>query len=111
MALLKKIKSATLIETLTATVLIVIVFIVASLILNNLLFNSFQAKTHNVETRINELRYQVQHNTLKLPYQEELGNWNIELQLVEENNTTWLNASAKNKNTNKEVEINRLYGK
>ena len=36
MALLKKIKAATLMETLVATVLIFVVFIMASAILNNL---------------------------------------------------------------------------
>ena len=79
MAVLRKIKSATLIESLVATVLIVVVFVVASLILNNLMFNSFSRKTHDVETRIYELEYQIKHNTIKLPYHEEFGNWKIDI--------------------------------
>ncbi|MBS7256734.1 hypothetical protein [Flavobacterium branchiicola] len=77
MVILKKIKSATLIEAVVATVLIVIIFIIASLILNNLVLNTFSKNTHAVETRINELEYEVQNNAIKLPYQEDFKDWNI----------------------------------
>ncbi|KAF2518531.1 hypothetical protein E0W68_09420 [Flavobacterium salilacus subsp. salilacus] len=109
MALLKKIQSATLIETLMATVLIVIVFIVASLILNNLLFNSFSRKTHDAETRIYELEYQIQHNAIKLPYHEEFGNWKIDITTEKENQNIWLYATAKHKLNEKEITINSIY--
>lgn len=109
MALLKKIKSATLIETLVATVLIVVVFVVTSLILNNLLFNSFSRKTHDVETRIYELEYQLQYNVIKLPYREEFGKWEIDLVLEKNKEKTWLHASAKNKQNNKKVNRSTIY--
>ncbi|GAA3774411.1 hypothetical protein [Flavobacterium ginsengiterrae] len=81
MVILKKIKSATLIEAVVATVLVVIIFIVSSLILNNLVFNTFSKNTHSVETRINELEYEVQNNSIKLPYQENYKDWNINIQI------------------------------
>ncbi|QYJ68273.1 hypothetical protein [Flavobacterium litorale] len=110
MALLKKVKSATLMETLVATVLIVIVFIVASLILNNLLFNSFSKRTHDIETRIYELEYQVKNDNIQLPYQETFNNWEIELKIEKDNEKIWLYADAKNKLNKKEVSKSSIYG-
>jgi hypothetical protein len=109
MAVLKKIKSATLIETLIATVLIVIVFMVASLVLNNLLLNSFSAKTHEVETRIRELEYNVQHGNIKTPYTEEFNNWRIVVKLQNERAGTWMVYRAENSKNHKEIVISRLY--
>lgn len=80
MVVLRKVKSATLIEALVATVLIVIVFVIASLILNNLVLNTFSKNTHTIENRINELGYDIQNNTIKLPYQENYKGWDINIQ-------------------------------
>lgn len=109
MALLKKIRSATLIEALVATVLIVIVFVVASLILNNLLFNSFSRNTHAVENRISELEYQLQYKTIQLPYKEEFDKWDIVLEKEIKDNNTWIKSSASNKIINKEIIKTKLY--
>lgn len=81
MVILKKVKSATLVEAIVATVLVVIIFVIASLILNNLVLNTFSKNTHNVETRINELEYEIQNNAIKLPYQENFKNWDISIEL------------------------------
>ena len=111
MALLKKVKSATLIEALVATVLIVIVFVVASLILNNLLANTFSRNTHAVETRMAELEYLARHNSIKLPYREDFGKWNIALELENQalENTTWLISNAINTDNKKTVTKSRIY--
>jgi hypothetical protein len=103
MAILRKIRSATLIEALVATVLIVIVFMVASLVLNNLLLNSFTKNTHAAETRIAELEYQLQFGSISLPYNEEFRNWNISLQKEVEDSQTWIVATAVNRSNNKEI--------
>ena len=79
MVVLKKIKSATLIETLVATILIIVVFLTASLIINNLFFNTFHQKKEIAETRLNELEYSYINNTLEVPYYEEIQNWNINI--------------------------------
>ena len=109
MALLKKIRSATLIEALVATVLIVVVFLVASLILNNLLLNSFSRKTHSVETRIYELEYKARYNQITLPYQEEYGVWDIKFEKVSRDNGLWLESSAINKDSGKEIGKSIIY--
>lgn len=77
MALLKKIRSATLVESLVATVIIVIIFIGASLILNNLLLNTISKNNHSLETRLNELEYQIRTAQIETPYQETFRNFDI----------------------------------
>ena len=111
MGILKKIRSATLIEALVATILIVIVFVVASLILNNMLFNTFSRNMQPAETRITELEYLAQHNSIKLPYREDFRQWRIELDTEKYDNKLWLISKAINKNNKKSVTKSRLYAK
>lgn len=85
MVVLKKVKAATLIETLTASVLIVVVFMVASLVLNNVFKNTVQVSKVNVNARINELYYLGVHEKLKLPYSENFENFEIEVYEENEN--------------------------
>ncbi|WDF60798.1 hypothetical protein PQ462_05410 [Flavobacterium sp. KACC 22758] len=103
MVILKKVKSATLVEAIVATVLVVIIFIIASLILNNLVFNTFSKNTHNVETRINELEYEIQNNTIKLPYQENFKNWDISIELETISTKKVISISAVNNISKKEI--------
>ncbi len=74
MVILKKIKSATLIEALTASVIIIIVFMIASLSFNNIFSSGvkmgFKSK---VDNKIKELRYQQIHEMIELPYSLEIG--------------------------------------
>lgn len=103
MVILKKIKSATLIEAVVATVLVVIIFIIASLILNNLLLNTFSKNTHAIETRVNELEYQVQNNAIKLPYEENFKEWNINIVLETINENKIISISAINNVSGKKI--------
>lgn len=103
MAVLKKVKSATLVEAIVATVLIVIVFVVASLVLNNLVFNTYSKNTHTVENRMNELEYEVQNNTIKLPYEEQYKNWQIEIISETIDSKKELLITATNEKNNKKI--------
>lgn len=79
MAILKKIRGATLIETLTASILIIIVFMIASLSFNNI-FNNHVKRDHSaIENRIKELEYLVHHQKIKVPYSEDFAGWDIEI--------------------------------
>ncbi len=86
MDVLKKIRSATLIETLTASVLIVVVFMVASVILNNIFSGTIQRDTSGIKMRILELNYLMLHDKIRIPYVEDFGRWEIEI--VSENKET-----------------------
>lgn len=77
MDVLKKIKSATLMEALIATVLIVVIFIVSSLVINNLLLNGYNNNTTEIENRLCQLEYEYQNNKIQIPYNKAFENWNI----------------------------------
>lgn len=88
MDVLKKIKSATLVEALVATVLIVVIFVISSLVINNLLLNGFNNNTTEIENRLYELDYFYQNKKISLPYNEAYQNWDISI-----NKTTTVNSS------------------
>ncbi|MCH2046913.1 MAG: hypothetical protein MK212_22555 [Saprospiraceae bacterium] len=104
MALLKKIKAATLMETLVATVLIFVVFMLASGILNNLLLNTIKNNTRLVDTRLYELEYLWLSDQLQLPYDEDLNDWSITVGKVKGNDYNHIVIEAKHKDTRKTIE-------
>jgi hypothetical protein len=102
MVILRKVKSATLIETLIATVLIVIVFLLSAMIINSIFFNTFHQKKDVVVNRLDELEYNCINKSITLPYQEEYENWTI--QIDKKKNVKELKIIAINKTTGKEIE-------
>ncbi|WP_445713186.1 hypothetical protein [Flavobacterium sp.] len=102
MVILRKVKSATLIETLIATVLIVIVFLLSAMIINSIFFNTFHQKKDIVVNRLDELEYNCINKSIILPYQEEYENWTI--QIDKKKNVKELKIIAINKTTGKEIE-------
>jgi hypothetical protein len=111
MAVLKKIKSATLVEVLVASVLIVIIFVIASLVLNNLILNTFSQNTHPIECRLNELEYEIENEMLQLPYQENYKGWDIEIKTENKVSKEELMILATNESNTKEITRQRSYGK
>lgn len=103
MALLRKIKSATLIEALVATVLIVIIFVIASLILNNLVLNTFSKNTHAIENRINELEYDIQNKIIKVPHTEIYKGWEINATPETVSSSKTISITATNSASKKEI--------
>lgn len=79
MAVLKKIPASTLMETLVASVLLVIVFMIASMILNNLFSNTIKTNRRGIESYINELQYQYKNNKIRVPYTDDYKKWEIEV--------------------------------
>ncbi len=88
MGLLEKIKGSTLVETIVATVLILIIFVISSLILNTIFRNNLNANTDAVETRLHVLEYQLNTDQLVLPYRETFEDWDISLELINEQTPT-----------------------
>ena len=110
MALLTKLRSATLVEALVATALIVVIFIISSLVLNNLLLNSFSGNTHAIDNRLFELEYEARYNSITLPYTEEFSKWSVSVKKEEDSGKSWLKIRALNKITGKELLKSRLCG-
>lgn len=109
MVVLKKVKASTLMETLVATVLIVAVFMIASLILNNLFSNSIKNSTQAIDNRLNELEYYVIHNSIQLPYKEDFESWTIYIDTYKENNKPIIELEAKQIDTKKEI-VKTIHG-
>ena len=104
MVVLKKIKASTLMETLVATVLIVIVFMLSSMILNNLFSNSINSNTRAIETHLSELQYLYINEKLILPYQGNYKTWKVSIESFEENGLKNVLFEATDPNTNKTLE-------
>lgn len=103
MVVLKKIKAATLMETLVSTVIIVLVFMISSFLLNSLFNNTVKYNTDAVQTHISELMYLSEHNKLEIPYNDEFENWYISI--VKENKKLIFEAS--HKETKKTIRVER----
>jgi Tfp pilus assembly protein PilV len=103
MASLKKIRSATLLEALVSTILIVVIFMIASLVINNLLMNSFKNNTHSIEAKIAEIEYQVRNKIVDFPYVESYNGWDILVTDNIEDNKEWVVITAENKTVDKEI--------
>lgn len=110
MDVLRKIKSATLLEALVATVLIVVIFIVSSLVINNLLLNSFNNNTTKIENRLYELEYAYQNKLIAIPYNETFENWDVTISKTVEplNNQTILEIKAQKEQSNKAIIKKRI---
>ncbi len=82
-----KLKASTLIEVLVASVLIIIVFTIASLTLNNVFRSTIKNNTHAIDTHINKLIYLYQHDKIGAEYQKNFKDWSISFSKQIENNT------------------------
>lgn len=79
MVVLKKIHAATLMETMVATVLIIIIFMLASTVMNNVFQATVQGSSQTVIERTQKLEYELSRGSIQLPYFEELEGWEIEI--------------------------------
>jgi uncharacterized protein YpmB len=77
MVILKKLKASSLLETLTASVIIVILFMIASFSFNNVFLNSIKSDDTSLKNRIQEITYFLKHDELNLPFYEDEEYWTI----------------------------------
>jgi len=80
MDVLKKLKASSLMETLVATVLIIVVFMIASLTLNNILSGSIRKEQGKINTHLNELHYNYLHNQIEIPYYGSFDDWKVSIE-------------------------------
>ncbi|RDY60785.1 hypothetical protein [Flagellimonas nanhaiensis] len=79
MDVLKKVKASTLMETMVATVLIVVLFMMASLVLNSLFGAQVKNNTQPLKNHLRKLEYLYNHKKLNFPFYEEWEGWEINL--------------------------------
>lgn len=95
-------------ETLVATVLLVVVFMMASLILNNLFSNTIKGNTNAIVNYLNELEYQYKSGTLETPFYDAYKTWDISAQSSKQGNQKIILLEAINTDT-KQTVIKTLY--
>lgn len=66
-------------ETLVATILIVVIFLMSSMLMNSMFANTKGKNDKLVKQELLLLQYKVEHGTLQLPYYDELDSWEIEV--------------------------------
>ena len=64
-------------ETLTASVIIVVVFMIASFSFNNVFMNSVRSNDDQLQNRLQELEYLSRHDKISFPFFEEGPYWII----------------------------------
>ena len=108
MFVLKKLKASTLMETMVATVLIVVLFMMASLIINSLMAVSSKSNLTPIKEHINSLEYGFHNQSLPLPYYEDWSGWEITGEMTLVNGIHQINISALNQETQQNVNATLL---
>jgi hypothetical protein len=80
-------------------------------VLNNLVLNTFSRNTHPIESRLNELEYEIENGLVKLPYQENYKGWDIEIKIEKTAPKKELMILATNERNSKEITRQRSYAK
>lgn len=87
------------VETLTASVIIVVVFMIASMSFNNVFMNTVRSDGNLLENRILEIKYLAMNERLFFPFYEEKEYWII----TAEEETGQVHFEVRNLRNNKEV--------
>ena len=98
-----KVKGSTLIETMVATVLIVIIFMIASLLMNNLIRSQMQGEDRLVQETLYELEYKSINQVMEYPYYNTVGEWEIVLQQSGEGDQLRIFATARHSENETEI--------
>ncbi|WP_435624311.1 hypothetical protein [Flagellimonas sp.] len=83
MAVLRKITASTLMETMVATVLIVVIFMFSSLILNTVFESRIKNTVLPIRSHLNKLEYLYANHKIEIPYNQTWEGWNITIHLVQ----------------------------
>ena len=89
MDVLKKIKASTLVETIVASVIIVLIFGIATLVLNNIYKSTLITDRSMQDYELNKLRYQYKNHVIKVPSVQEFEGFDISME--EENEFIFFN--------------------
>ena len=109
MALLKaKVRASTLLETIVATVLILVIFAVSSLVINSVFSNALKGDPSAVRDRMDFLEYEVINGKAQLPYFEDFRAWEIQLMVSGENGDI-LELRADKKGTEQKITARHYY--
>lgn len=83
MAVLIKVKAGTLIETIVASVLLVLVFAIGSLVVSNVLKSTINQDRTSIIYELEKLEYRYLHDDLEVPYAERFQSFEIQVSELE----------------------------
>ncbi|MFL1013661.1 hypothetical protein [Flavisericum labens] len=103
MVVLKKIKASTLMETLVATVLVVVIFMISSVVLNNLFSSNIRNNTRALDAYLNEIHYLYRNEKLTIPFYDDLDDWEISVEYKESTVSNQISFESINRKTDKQI--------
>lgn len=109
MGVLKKIKASSLVETLVATVIVVLVFAIGSHTLNTLFVNSVISNTDPIEAQLRILEYKYMNGSIETPYYDDFKGWEISVEKVHKGKQSIVMFEAIQLERNKQVYKSRLH--
>lgn len=95
-------------ETMVATVLIVIIFLMASTVMNTLYSSTVKNSSQLISARLNELEYQWNNGFIASSYVEEFNDWEITIENIPTEGTVYMQLEAIHIKTNQKQ--NRILG-
>ena len=99
---IKKVSASSLVETLIATVVIMIVFGIAMATVSNILERTVRSNSRFIENELTRLEYFYQNGQVKVPSQMEIQNWTVDIDLEKEGNIDFVVFTAKHKINSKQ---------
>ncbi|MCF6296664.1 MAG: hypothetical protein L3J08_01550 [Flavobacteriaceae bacterium] len=99
-----KLKASTIIETLVASVIIILIFTIASLTLNNIFKGVVKNDVSKIENHLTKLMYLQQNEKFDLPYQEDFKDWEIYFYRETKHEVPFLIIEATNKTSKKNIQ-------
>lgn len=105
-----RVKGSSLVETLIATIIIMIVFGIAMVSISNILENNIKSSTSAIDTELNKLMYLYENGNLEVPSQESLKEWQIKVEKVKEGEINYILFEGMHKQS-KKVRTQKLFEK
>ena len=96
-----KVSASSLVETIVATVIIMIVFGIAMSSILGVLKQTTENSTHKIDSKLEKLSYLYQNNELKVPNTIEIPQWTIQIKQQQEGKLTFVIFRATHKKNKK----------
>lgn len=90
-------------ETLVASVLIVVIFMIAGMTLNTIFYSTTKNDMKSIKAYLYELQYLQKNKKLELPFQDTFGEWEIYVNSFEDGGINIIEFEAINSATNKTI--------
>ncbi|QTE21147.1 hypothetical protein [Polaribacter cellanae] len=99
----KRVIASSLTEVIVATSILLLVFGIAVITLNNIMVNTVQNDTQNLETKIEKMMYQYNNNQLKIPSTYKDKDELVSIEKIKIDGVFFIEFSIKNAGIKKEI--------